>query len=178
MDTFQVTANAVSERGNRYMQLFVSDAGFMYVHPMNVKIEIIDEVKAFVKEIGIPTALILDPEGTQRSKELNKVTKEMCCPLKHLEKATQWGNLVELYIGLLKEAVHKDMKDSDSPLRFWDYCAERRVLINNLALKNLFKLNGGNVNLKMTSDAGNISNLCSLGWFEWCYFQEGYPFPY
>ena len=58
------------------------------------------------------------------------------------------------------------------------YCAERRVLINNLTSKNLFKLNGGNTNLKITGDAGNISNLCSLGWFEWCYFRDGAPFPY
>ena len=65
-------------------------------------------------------------------KALSKATKEMCCPLKYLERATQWGNLAELYIGLLKEAVRKDMKDSDSPLRFWDYCEDSRVLINNL----------------------------------------------
>ena len=51
MDTFQVTAKAISEHGNRYMQLFVSDAGFMYVHPMKAKTEIIDTVKAFAKEI-------------------------------------------------------------------------------------------------------------------------------
>ena len=105
MDTFSVTAKATSQRGNRYMQLFVSDVGYMYVHPMKAKTEIIDAVKAFAKEIGVPTALILDPAGEQRSKELEKVTKEMGCPLKYLERATQWGNLAELYIGLLKEAV-------------------------------------------------------------------------
>ena len=126
----------------------------------------------------MPTALILDPAREQRSKELSKVTKKMCCPLKYLERATQWGNLAELYIGLLKEAVRKDIKDSDSPLQFWAYCAERCVLINNFTLKNLFKLNGGNDNLKITGDAGDISNLCSLGWFEWCYFRNGSPFPY
>ena len=102
----------------------------------------------------------------------------MCCPLKNLEKATQWGNLAELYIGLLKEAVCKDMKESDSPLRFWDYCAERRVLINNLISKNLFQLNGSNANLKIVEDAGDISNLCSLGWFEWFYFQDRSPFVF
>ena len=64
MDTFQVTAKAISERGHRYMRLFVSDTGFMYVYPMKVKTEIIDAVKAFAKEVGVPTALILDPEGT------------------------------------------------------------------------------------------------------------------
>ena len=88
MDTFQVTAKAVSERGNRYMQLIVSDVGYMYVHPMEDKTEVIDAVEAFAKEIGVPTALILDPAGEQRSKALEKVTKEMCCPLKYLERAT------------------------------------------------------------------------------------------
>ena len=86
---------------------------------MKAKTEIIDAVKAFAKEIGVPTAFILDPAGEQRSKELEKVTKKMCCPLKYLKRATQWGNLAELYIGLLKEAVRKDMKDSDSPLKFF-----------------------------------------------------------
>ena len=106
------------------MQLFASYAGFMYVHPMKEKTEIINTRKAFAKEIGVPTALILDSEGTQRSKALNKVAQDMCCPLKYLEKAAQWSNLAELYIGLLKEAVCMDMKESGSPLRFWDYCAE------------------------------------------------------
>ena len=124
MDTFQVTGKAISQRGHRYMQLFVSDTGFMFVYPMKSKTEIINAVKAFAKEIGAPTALILDLEGTQRSKELNKVAKDICCPLKYLERSTQWANLAELYIGLLKEAVCKDMKESDSPLKFWDYCAE------------------------------------------------------
>ena len=132
MDTFQVTAKAISEDDNRNMQLFVSDAGFMYIYPMKEKTEIINTVKTFAKKIGVPTALILDPEGTQCSKALDKVTQEMCCLLKYLEKATQWGNLAELYIGLLKEVVCKDTKDSDSSFRFLDYCAEYRVLINNL----------------------------------------------
>ena len=49
MDTFSVTAKATSQRGNRYMQLFVSDVGYMYVHPMKAKTEIVDAVKAFCK---------------------------------------------------------------------------------------------------------------------------------
>ena len=98
--------------------------------------------------------------------------------MKYLKRATQLGNLSELYIGLLKEAVQKDMKDFDSPLRFWDYCAECCALINNLTLKNSFKLNSGNANLKITGDAGDIFNLCTRGWFDWCYFRDGNVFPY
>ena len=124
MDTFQVTAKAVSQQKNRQIQLFVSDTGFMFVYPMEMKTEIVNAVKAFAKKIGVPTVLILDPEGTQTSKEVEKVTKDMCCPLNFLERRTQWANLAGLYIGLLKEVVCKDMKDSGSPLKFQDYCAE------------------------------------------------------
>ena len=105
MDTFHVTAKAKSSCGNKHMQLFVSDTGFIYVYPMKSKSEIPDAVKAFAKEIGVPTCLILVSEGTQQSKELCKITQEMTCPLKFLERATQWANLAELYIDLLKEAV-------------------------------------------------------------------------
>ena len=87
----------------------------MYVYPMKAKTEIIDAVKAFAKEIGVPTALILYPSGEQRAKELNKVTKEMCYPLRYFERATQLGNLTELYIGLLKQAVQKDIEKLRQP---------------------------------------------------------------
>ena len=82
MDTFQVTTKAVSQRNNKYMQLFVSDTGYMFVYPMKLKTEIPNAVKAFAKEIGVPTSLICDPEGTQTSRELKKNLKDMCCPLK------------------------------------------------------------------------------------------------
>ena len=131
------------------MQLFDSDTGNMYVYPIKSKTEIVNAVKAFAKAIiGVPTALLLDSEGTHKSEALKKAANDMNLPLMFLERRTQWANLAELYIGLLKEAVRKDMKDLDSPLKFWDYCAERRVLINNLTSKNLFQLNDGNMWLR------------------------------
>ena len=118
MDTFQITGKAISQCGNRYMQLFVSDTGFMFIYPIKKKTEIINAVKAFVKEIDVPTALILDPKRTQTSKELNKVALDTYCPLRYLERRTLQVNLAELYIGLLKEAVCKDTKEYDSPIKF------------------------------------------------------------
>ena len=37
----------------------------------------------------------------------------------------QWENRSELYIGLFKEEILKDTREANSPLMFWDYCAER-----------------------------------------------------
>ena len=56
------------------------------------------------------------------------------------------------------------MKDSYSPLKFWDYYVEQGVLINNLTSKNHFQLNGVNANLKLVVEPGDTSNMCCLGW--------------
>ena len=42
------------------------------------------------------------------------------------------ANTAELYIGIIKESVQKDMKVPNSPLDFWYHCVERRARINNL----------------------------------------------
>jgi hypothetical protein len=105
MDTFHVTKAATSSRKNKHMQLFVLDTGFMYVVPMKSKTEIVQAVKQFAKEIGVPTALILDPEGTQSSHDLQKTASEMNCMLKYIERKTHWAKFAELYIGLIKELI-------------------------------------------------------------------------
>ena len=58
-------------------------------------------------------------------------------------------------------AIRYDMHKSDSPIVFWDYCAERRALINNnLTAKDLFEVEGSNANAKILGENGEISNLC------------------
>ena len=63
----------ISTRKNRYIQLFVSNIGFMYVVPMKSKTQIVDAVKRFAKEIGVSMLLILYPEGTHRRDKLEKL---------------------------------------------------------------------------------------------------------
>ena len=179
-DTFFVTKKAKSTRGNTCMQLFVSDKGFVYVVPMKSKGEFPKALKMFAKEIGVPLALILDPSGEQSSNKVKQFCHEIGTTLRHLEESTQWANLAELYIGLTKESIRKDMQESDSPIVLWDYCAERRARINNLTARNLFQLEGQNPHLATFGEEGDISNICDFKWFEWCYFRQqkaGFPLP-
>jgi hypothetical protein len=84
-----------------------------------------------------------------------------------LEEGIPWANKAELYIGLLKEAVRKDMKDQDSLMVFWDYCIERRARIHTLAAKSYFKLQRSNPYTLTLGEEGDISNLCQFGWNVW-----------
>ena len=180
MDTFFATKKSgKSSRGHTCCQLFVTDKGFVYVVPMRTKSEVLQAVKQFAKEIGAPDAIICDMSREQTSRSLRKFCGEIGTTLRVLEEGTPWANKAELYIGLIKEAVRKDMKDSNCPLAFWDYCAERRARINNMTAKDTFNLHGSNPHTVLTGDEGDISSLCQFGWYEWCYYcdhTEKFPF--
>ena len=173
MDTFFATKKGgKSSRGHTCCQLFVTDKGFVYVVPMRSKGEVLQAVKQFAKEVGAPDAIISDAAGEQKSMELRKFCTEIGTTLRVLEEGTPWANKAELYIGLIKEAVRKDMKEADCPLVFWDYCVERRVRIHNLTSRKLFQLHGTNPYTALTGEEGDISNLCQYKWYDWCYYRE------
>ena len=180
MDTFFATKNAgKSSRGYNCMQLFVTDKGFIHVVPMKSRSEIPKAMKMFAKEIGAPDVFVCDADRAQISDEVKQFLHKIGSSLRILEEGTPWANRAELYIGLLKEAVRKDMKDSSSPLAFWDYCCERRARINNLTAKKLFQLEGRNAHFSVTGEEGDISNLCQYEWYAWCYYRENtnkFPF--
>ena len=121
--------------------------------------EILQAVKEFAKEIGAPEAIICDSAREQKSHDLRKFLGEISTTLRVLEEGTPWANKAELYIGLIKEAVRKDMKSSNCPLAFWDYCVERRARINNMTAKDNFKLHGSNAYTTTTGEEGDVSNL-------------------
>ena len=57
-------------------------------------------------------------------------------------------------------------------LKLGDYCVERRAAINNLTAKNLFQLHSGNAHSSVVGSEGDISNLCTFKWYDWCYFRD------
>ena len=106
------------------MQLFVSDRSFVSVYPMSSKAEYIDAIKLFSKEVGAPDVLVVDPSGEQTSKRARQYCQLIGTTLRLLEEGTQWANCAELYIGIFKEAIRKDLRESNCPMVLWDYCAE------------------------------------------------------
>ena len=152
MDTFFATSKGgTSTRGRTCCQLFLTDKGFVHVLPMRKRSEVLQAVKQFAKEIGAPDAIICDAAKEHTSHDLRKFCNDMGTTLRVLEEGTP--------IGLIKEAVRKDMNKADSPIQLWDYCLERRARINNLTARRLFSLHGQNPHFTVTGEESDISNL-------------------
>ena len=133
---------------------------------MKKESDFLQAVKQVAKAIGAPDAIIYDASKARTSQAVRKFCNDIGTTLRVLEENTPWANKVELYIGIIKEAVRKDLKASDCPLALWDYCMERRMRINNLAAKDLFSLHGSNVHNSLTGEEGDISALCQYDWYD------------
>ena len=105
-----------SSRGNTCCQLFVAEKGFVYIVPMKSKPEVLQVVKQVSKTIWAPDTIILDAAGEKISKALRKYCSNIGTTLQYLEEGNPWENKSKLFIGLIKEALHKEMKEHDCPL--------------------------------------------------------------
>merc|ERR1712070_310707 len=110
--------------------------------PMRSKSEVPSAIKAFAKAVGAPDAIICDHAPEQIPKEVKTFLNRIGTALRVLEADTPWANRAELYVGLVKESVLKDVRSSDCPVRLWDYCVERRARVMNLTASDLFQNQG------------------------------------
>ena len=131
-DTMFATPEAKSTRGFTCCQVFVSDKGYVAVYPMKSQHDFETALHWFCKQVGVPVKLVVDAHKAQTSNKTKRFCDQTGTILRILEKGTPWANRAELYIGLLKESVRKDMRESNSPMCLWDYAIERRALIHNV----------------------------------------------
>ena len=171
-DTMFATPAAKSPRQNTCCQVFVSDKGFVAVYPMKSQEEFTTALHWFCKQVGVPSSLVADGHRSQTSSSVKRFCHQVGTTLRVLETGSPWANRAELYIGLLKEAVRKDMRESNSPMVLWDYAIERRARIHNAIPRPLFQNNGLSPHAATFGAQGDISNICNFGWYEWVYYRD------
>ena len=103
--------------------------------------EFIDALKLFCKEVGASKAIAVDPHKSEKSHAVKRFLRKVGTTRRVLEESTQHSDRAELYIGLLKRRVGKDMRETNSPMQLWCYACEHRAAIMTLTANNL--LNGG-----------------------------------
>ena len=96
------------------------------------------------KDAGAPDVLVCKAHLEQTKCDLQEFCNPIGKTLKVLEAKTQQANHVKLYIGLMKEAMPKDMQTTGLPLVLWDYCMKCRAMIFQITANKLFQINGTN----------------------------------
>ena len=75
----------------------------------------------------------------QKNNKTTKFFHQVGTNLRILEAGTPWANRSELYIGLFKESVRRDLCMTYAPMVLWYYCMERRYQIKNAVPRPLFQ---------------------------------------
>ena len=166
--------NHKSTRGNKYCQVFVSDKGYIVVCPMKSQDEFETALYWFFKEVGVPVDLIVDGFSVQNKQSVKIFCDQVGTTLKILVRATPWANRAEVYIGFLKEAIRKYMKETNSPM-ILSYCTiECSALIHNVVPRPLFQDQGKAPHECTFGNQSDISNICNFGRYEYlCYRDFG-----
>ena len=87
------------------------------------------------------------------------------------EEGKSWSNKAELHIGLIKDSVGKDIRESYFPHTFWYWYVDVWARINNRTAKKKSELHGSYALTLFTGDESEISNIFQFGWYDWCYYN-------
>ena len=133
---------------------------------MEAQSEFKDTLHWFCKQDGVQRELIYDAHNSMsKNKSAKRLAHQLGLTIKVLERATPWTNRTELYVGILKEAVQKDLPVSDSPMILWDYDLERHALIHNLVPRSLFQ-NDKPPHEATFGEQGDISSFANCGFLQ------------
>ena len=111
------------------IQLFVSDDGFIKVYGMKLGTELLNTVKLFCKEAGVPKIVIVDSRSNKTSDKVRQLVHKVDTTLRVLKDSTQHSFRVEMCIGLITKSVGRDICEANSPMKLWCLSVERRATI-------------------------------------------------
>ena len=102
---FASARSGVTTRGNKCMQLFVTDRGFVFVCPLKTKRDVPHALRLFFKKVGVPDAIICDQGKEQIEGESKKLLRDSGTIIRRIEPNTPWANRAERYDNPREEGV-------------------------------------------------------------------------
>ena len=128
-DTFFTTKEAGKSLQQKLAVSFLSQISNLYMtYQCNAKLMLSTHLSNLPRKIGAQRQTLWTLWVEQSKEALVQFCHEIGYTLRYIEEGTPWTNKAELYIGLIKEAVQKDMMKANSPISLWDYCVERCAL--------------------------------------------------
>ena len=83
-----------------------------------------------------------------------------------------WINHAERYVDIFKKSIMKYLKSSNAPLVLWCYCVYLQSKSINATVRDNFHLYVQTPDTLITGQTTDISAICELGWYNWCYYRD------
>jgi hypothetical protein len=171
-------ANVKSNRGNKYAQVFGTSFGWSRVFPVRKKSDVHEGLSLMFKRDGVPPKIIVDGSKEQTQGVFAQKVRQADCWLKQTEGYSQWQNAAEGVIRELKKGAGRKMVKTKTPKVLWDHCLEYESLIRSNTAHDIYELGGETPETIVSGETPDISQLCELGWYEWCKYRDvAAPFP-
>jgi len=130
------------------------------------------------KRDGVPPKIIVDGSKEQTMGTFAKKVRQADCWLKQTEPYSPWSNAAEGVIRELKKGSGRKMVKTKTPKVLWDDCLEYESMIRSNTAHDVYELGGETPETIVSGETSDISQLCELGWYEWCKFRDvAAPFP-
>ena len=107
----------------------------------------------------------------QNNNKTKKCFHQCWVDLRIFEVGTPWDNRADIYIGLFKETVCRDLCMTNATIVLWDYWMERSSRIHNLFPRPPLQNQNITPHESTFGEKGDMSNKCNFGWYQWVYYR-------
>ena len=170
--TDTMKANEVSNRGNRYVQVYCTPEGWTRAFPMKKKSEAHETLSLLFSRDGVPNVMIMDGAREQVMGEFRKKCRQASLHVRQTEPHTPFSNAAESAIRELKKGVARQMVRAKAPKVLWDHCVEREALIRSNTAHPIYELNGQVPETLVSGETPDITTIAEFQWYEWVKFRD------
>ena len=169
-DTFK--SNVISTRGNKYSQLFCNRGNYCVSYPMKKKSHAPHALSRMIHEVGIPNELLTDGAKELTLGEWGDICRKKKIYMQTTEPHSPWQNHAERIGGLVKRKMKRLMRETNTPIRLWDYCWEYCSTLRSLTASDHIQLDGRTPHEKVLGYTPDIAEYLLFGWYDWIWYHD------
>ena len=152
--------------------MFCNRGNFATGSPLENKSDAPHALNKFFHKVGIPTEMLTDGAKELHIAQWSKHCKKHKIHHRQTEPHTPWQNPTESIGGIIKRKVRANMRDTNTPIRLWDYCWDYSVDIWSLTATNSPMLDGVTGFEKVMGYTPDISEYINFSWFDWVWYHD------
>jgi hypothetical protein len=153
-------------------QVFVNDLDFTKFYPMRLRSDASDQLRTFVKEVGIMDSLITDGAPELLNGKWKTAVKEFHIHTSVTEPYSPWQNRAESAVLAIKMGIRRKMYATKAPKRLWDFCGKWVSEIRNLTAHPIPALQNRVPDEHVSQETPDISEYIDFDWYDYCYYLD------